>query len=68
MWDPSLIFAQMVTMQGLYYVTLGFWLVLVDLMSGTDRTTSQIFSYEVRKDQILVLAVDKYDSVQTVPN
>ena len=46
-WDPTMICAQIVTMQSIYYVTLGFWLVLVDYIAGADRSLDQIFSYEV---------------------
>ena len=46
-WDPTMICAQIVTMQSIYYVTFGFWLVLVDYIAGADRSLDQIFGYEV---------------------
>ena len=46
-WDPTMICAQIITMQSIFYVTLGFWLVLVDYIAGADRSLDQIFSYEV---------------------
>ncbi len=48
-WDPSMICAQIVTMQSIYYVALGFWLLLVDYIAGADRSLDQMFSYEVRE-------------------
>ena len=42
-----MICAQIVTMQSIFYVTLGFWLVVVDFIAGADRSLDQIFGYEV---------------------
>ena len=47
-WDPILIISQMVTMQSIYYVTLGLWLVVVDFIAGAERSVDQVFGYEVR--------------------
>jgi hypothetical protein len=47
-WDPWLIICQIVAIQSLYYVGLGFWIVLITVVLGKTPSLSYVFSYEVR--------------------
>ena len=48
-WDPIMIIAQMATLQSLYYVSLGLWIFIFDILQGSPRSIDQIFMYQVRK-------------------
>ncbi|XP_072024738.1 protein SYS1 homolog [Amphiura filiformis] len=45
-WDPQLIVSQILTMQSIFYVCYGFWLVMVDFIVDAPRSLDQIFKYE----------------------
>ena len=46
-WDPFMILSQMSTLQCLYYVSLGIWIFVFDVLSGTPRSLDHIFQYQV---------------------
>ena len=46
-WDPFMIVSQMSTLQCLYYVSLGLWIFVFDVLSGTPRSLDHIFQYKV---------------------
>ena len=46
-WDPFMIVAQMATLQSLYYVSLGLWIFVFDIIQGSPRSLDQIFMYQV---------------------
>jgi hypothetical protein len=50
-WDPIMIIAQMATLQSLYYVSLGLWIFIFDILQGSPRSIDQIFMYQVRKEK-----------------
>ncbi|XP_015908231.1 protein SYS1 homolog [Parasteatoda tepidariorum] len=45
-WDPLLILCQIVTIQALFYVSLGVWIFLMDVISGHSQSLEQIFLYK----------------------
>ena len=45
-WDPVMIISQIVTLQSVFYVCLGLWITLFDLMTGESRSLDQIFKYQ----------------------
>lgn len=45
-WDPFMILSQMSTLQCLYYVSLGIWIFIFDVLSGTPRSLDHIFQYQ----------------------
>lgn len=45
-WDPWLIISQIVAVQALYYLSLGFWICLITLTVGRPPTLDYLFSYE----------------------
>lgn len=45
-WDPVLIIAQIMTMQSIFYVGLGAWVCVLDILLGTNRSLEQLFGYE----------------------
>ncbi|XP_037499552.1 protein SYS1 homolog [Rhipicephalus sanguineus] len=45
-WDPFLIISQMITLQCMYYVGLGFWICFLDIVTGQVLSLDQLFSYE----------------------
>ena len=60
-WDPIMIVAQMATLQSLYYVSLGLWIFLFDLLQGSPRSLDQIFMYQVRiLSPNIILSTVKY--------
>ena len=46
-WDPWLIISQMFAVQALYYLGLGFWVVLITTVLGVTPKLDYLFSYEV---------------------
>ena len=46
-WDPLMIIAQIATLQSLYYVSLGLWIFIFDILQGLPRSLDQIFTYQV---------------------
>lgn len=46
-WDPVLIISQIITMQSIFYVSLGCWIFITDLIGGTYRSVDQLFSYQI---------------------
>ncbi|XP_078365074.1 protein SYS1 homolog [Oculina patagonica] len=45
-WDPCLIVSQIVAVQCVFYLFLAFWVVLVDMWTGSTRSLGQFFYYE----------------------
>jgi len=45
-WDPWMIISQILTLQCVFYVSLGLWLSLFDLVSGNDKSLDQVFKYQ----------------------
>jgi len=45
-WDPILIVSQILTMQSVFYVTLGSWVYVMDCIADTYRSLDQLFAYE----------------------
>lgn len=45
-WDPILILSQIAAIQGAFYVSLGFWIFIMDYIVGTYKSLDQIFGYE----------------------
>ena len=46
-FDPILIASQIVALQSCFYVTMGLWLVLADLIAGIELSVDQLFDYRV---------------------
>ena len=46
-WDPVLIISQIFSMQSIFYVTLGFWIYVLDLIGRFDLSLEQLFSQVV---------------------
>ena len=49
-WDPFMIIAQIVTLQCIYYVSLGLWIFIFDFLFGTPRSLDHIFKYQVKQN------------------
>ncbi|XP_068219916.1 protein SYS1 homolog isoform X1 [Palaemon carinicauda] len=45
-WDPPLIISQIITMQAVYYVGLGLWIAILDLLTGHHRSLDSVFKYQ----------------------
>jgi len=45
-WDPWMIISQILTLQSVFYVSLGLWIFLFDSMSGSSKSLDQIFKYQ----------------------
>jgi hypothetical protein len=45
-WDPFMIISQILTLQCIFYVSLGLWLSFFDLVAGNDKSLDQIFKYQ----------------------
>merc|ERR550525_1726925 len=41
-----MIIAQIATLQSLYYVSLGLWIFVFDIIQGSPRSLDQIFMYQ----------------------
>ena len=54
-WDPWLIVSQMLAVQALYYLGLGFWVVLMTTVLGVTPKLDYLFSYEVSRQLALPL-------------
>lgn len=46
-WDPWLIMSQIVSVQSILYVSLGFFLTILGFFIGDTRTLDHIFEYHV---------------------
>lgn len=46
-FDPILILCQIVALQCFFYVSLGFWLVLANLVAGISYSVDKFFDYHV---------------------
>lgn len=46
-FDPLLVVCQIIAMQCFFYVSLGFWLVLANLLAGLTHSVDQFFDYHV---------------------
>lgn len=46
-WDPILIFAQIITLQALFYSSFGFLVSFVDFATADPPSIGHIFSYHV---------------------
>ncbi|XP_062501002.1 protein SYS1 homolog [Corticium candelabrum] len=44
-WDPILLVSQMITMQCLFYVSLGLWLYVIDSVMGLEKSIHQILDH-----------------------
>jgi len=45
-WDPMLIGSQIITMQCVFYVCLGLWISLMEVLAGDSASLDYIFNYE----------------------
>ncbi len=57
LWDPLLIIAQIVCMQSFYYVSLGLWILLLDLIGRFDVSLDQIFTQSVSMDTVTQIMI-----------
>ena len=48
-WDPFLIISQIVALQTLFYLTLGFWFVIISYSVGQGVSLDLLFSYNVSR-------------------
>lgn len=46
-WDPILIIFQIIALQSVFYVTLGVWIAVMNLLVGTSRSLDHLFKYQV---------------------
>ncbi len=46
-WDPLLIISQIISIQTLYYLGLGFWVLIITFAVDRVPSLDYIFSYEV---------------------
>ncbi len=46
-FDPILIVCQIVAMQCFFYVSLGLWIVLANVVAGISYSVDQFFDYHV---------------------
>ena len=60
-WDPILLVSQMITMQCLFYVSLGLWLYVIDSVMGLEKSIHQILDHVVR--QVLGCVVFRCNSL-----
>jgi len=44
-WDPWMIISQILTLQAIYYVSLGLWITVFSFLTDSPRSLDQIFSY-----------------------
>ena len=44
-WDPWMIISQILTLQAVFYVSLGLWITGFSLLVDSPRSLDQIFSY-----------------------
>ncbi|XP_067006460.1 protein SYS1 homolog [Anabrus simplex] len=45
-WDPLLIICQIVAMQCVFYVGLGLWMLVMNVLVGSSRSLDHLFKYE----------------------
>ncbi|ESO87911.1 hypothetical protein LOTGIDRAFT_150746 [Lottia gigantea] len=43
-WDPVLIISQIICVQSVFYVSLGFWMVVLDFIGAFDLSVDQMFT------------------------
>ena len=46
-FDPVLITAQIIALQCSYYLSMGIWITLSDIIGGVQISVDQIFDYKV---------------------
>lgn len=46
-WDPLLIISQIIAVQTLYYLGLGFWVLITTFILNRGPSLDYIFSYEI---------------------
>jgi hypothetical protein len=46
-WDPLLIVSQIIAVQTLYYLGLGFWVLLITFAIDRAPSLDYLFSYEI---------------------
>lgn len=46
-WDPILLILQIVAIQSLMYVSLGFLMCIMDWLAGANHTLDHLFQYHV---------------------
>lgn len=63
-WDPILLFAQIVAIQSILYVTLGCIIAFMDVFVDANHTLDHLFQYHVSRIQnlIFVRVVEHYES------
>lgn len=47
-WDPLLLIAQIIAVQSVLYVSLGFMMAVMDVFVGANHTLDHLFQYHVR--------------------
>lgn len=47
-WDPLLLIAQIIAVQSILYVCLGFLMATMDTLVGANHTLDHLFQYHVR--------------------
>lgn len=47
-WDPLLLIAQIIAVQSVLYVSLGFLMAFMDVLVGANHTLDHLFQYHVR--------------------
>lgn len=46
-WDPLLLIAQIIAVQSILYVCLGFLMAIMDILVGANHTLDHLFQYHV---------------------
>ena len=44
-WDPWMIISQILTLQAVFYVSLGLWITVFSILTDSPRSLDQIFSF-----------------------
>jgi len=45
-WDPWMILSQILCLQAVFYLSLGSWVLMLDLLTSSPRSLAQMFSYQ----------------------
>lgn len=51
-WDPLLLIAQIIAVQSILYVSLGFLMAFMDSFVGANHTLDHLFQYHVSVDAV----------------
>lgn len=65
-WDPCLIVSQIVAVQCVFYLFLAFWVVLVDVWTGSTLSLRQFFHYEVCLQRLLIHIISLFPNCDLV--